>query len=56
MKWEDEGTDMKEGETSGQIVAYLDGGFASWQSEGFAEDERVTEGYDKRLWEEGGLD
>ncbi|KAL9083044.1 MAG: hypothetical protein Q9159_006023 [Coniocarpon cinnabarinum] len=31
-------------------------GFAAWQQAGYGEDARLTEGYDKRLWDEDMLD
>lgn len=42
-----------DGEGKEQVVAFLEGGFAAWQAKGFGEDARLTEGYDRRLWEEG---
>lgn len=43
------GTDERTG--TGQVVAVLDGGFYAWRQAGYGEDERLTEGYDKELWE-----
>ncbi|KAL9049068.1 MAG: hypothetical protein Q9162_007405 [Coniocarpon cinnabarinum] len=31
-------------------------GFTAWQQAGYGEDARLTEGYDKRLWDEDMLD
>ena len=52
---EKEGGAKEEGEGKGQRVLVLRGGCTQWQ-EKYGEDERLTEGYDRRLWEEGGLD
>ena len=40
------------GETEEQKVYVLDRGFVGWQ-EVYADDERLTEGYRKELWEDG---
>ena len=53
-----EGDGAEEGKTEGskgkkvQKVVVLDGGFTKWQ-EKFGEDERLTEGYQKDIWEFG---
>lgn len=47
-----------EGATSSgeqQSVYILDGGFSGWQGT-YGEDERLTEGYSKELWQSGFLD
>ena len=40
----------------GQKVAFLEGGFAAWQQAGYGVDEKLTEGYNKQLWDEEMLD
>ncbi|KAF8251133.1 Rhodanese-like protein [Wilcoxina mikolae CBS 423.85] len=55
MKWEDDGEAKERDETAAvkqQEVFVLDGGFVQWQKK-FGNDERLTEKYDKELWEEG---
>jgi rhodanese-related sulfurtransferase len=53
-----EGEGDEEGKTEGskekkvQKVVVLDGGFTKWQ-EKYGEDERLTEGYQKDIWESG---
>ncbi|KAI9710332.1 MAG: hypothetical protein M1820_002827 [Bogoriella megaspora] len=48
-----EGTDKEQGTAGTQQKIYvLDGGFVSWQ-EKFGEDEKLTEGYQKDIWEFG---
>ncbi|KEQ86293.1 Rhodanese-like protein [Aureobasidium pullulans EXF-150] len=41
-----------EGESKGQTVYVLDGGFVKWQ-ELYGEDKELTEGYEKDIWEFG---
>ena len=56
LSGEGEGKDGEEGETGekkGQKVLVLEGGFTKWQ-EKFGEDERLTKGYQKDVWEFGG--
>lgn len=49
---EDEGGKKTESEEVEQKVYVLDRGFVGWQ-EVYADDERLTEGYRKELWEDG---
>jgi len=41
----------KEGKGKKQKVAVLEGGFQGWQALGYGEDERLTEGYVRDIWE-----
>ncbi|KAF2734603.1 Cdc25 family phosphatase-like protein Ibp1 [Polyplosphaeria fusca] len=49
---EGEGEGKKGGEGDAQKVYVLEGGFTKWQ-ERFGEDKRLTEGYQKDIWEFG---
>lgn len=40
-----------EGRIGGQEVCVLVGGFEGWRGAGYADDEGVTEGYVRELWE-----
>jgi hypothetical protein len=48
----DEGKAGDGGETKQQKVYVLKDGFVGWQ-ERYGEDTRLTEGYEKRLWQNG---
>ncbi|KAG8624893.1 hypothetical protein KVT40_006644 [Elsinoe batatas] len=49
----EDGSEGKGGEGKGQKVVVLEGGFSKWQ-ELYGEDEELTEGYQKDIWEFGG--
>ncbi|KAG0640661.1 hypothetical protein HOY80DRAFT_884536, partial [Tuber brumale] len=46
------GGDQEEGKVRKQEVLVLDGGFVEWQDK-YGNDERLTENYNKKLWEAG---